>query len=63
MFTLTLWLRKPLQNRLDPDQAQQNVGCGLDPNYLTYDGMLQMFFKKIILKKIAVNIFTKGIHV
>ena len=38
-------------NSLDPDQARQNVGPDLDPNFLT----LMIFLKIIFLKKKKVN--------
>ena len=38
-------------NNLDPDQAQQNVGPGLDPNCLT----LLLYSRKNVLKKLILK--------
>ena len=38
-------------NSLDPDQAQQNVGPDLDPDYLTLDVIPKRFFWKVNFQK------------
>ena len=38
-------------NRLDPNQAGQNIGPDLDPNYLTLIVLLKEFFEKVDFEK------------